>query len=449
MSQIDQNENQSLLNSSQFDLGLLIQFAAKSLPWILLVFIIAIGSAYTYIYYTQPLYQSKSIIQIINENQANRILNVGDIYEDADISKDIELLRSPEFFKRVVSELPLEVSYYVEGEVLDHENYLSNNYEVLFEVNNPLIYNRRIYLEFDKNGDVSCEYNVNGENFKEAFQIGDTISNDYLTLSVSLRNDAGFNIESGVLSKDRHYFVINSIDQLVKDLKKNYKIVLQNSSAKTILITVTDNNAKKAIDICGAIADQYLLFDVERKSESANQVIEFINEQIEEVYSKLKISEDLITDFKQRTRLVEKKEISSSYIQRVNVIEKEKAEIDLKIDLLVELSESIDAEKTGIDIYSLLPVLAGTEFENNVEQHILELQKLVTSRNRILGSATRENPNVIIYNQQIELQKTLILKSLEVMHKRLVSLREHSMAKIKSIEDNFLDIQRGKLSTPD
>ena len=79
------------------------------MPWILLVFIIAIGSAYTYIYYTQPLYQSKSIIQIINENQANRILNVGDIYEDADISKDIELLRSPEFFKRVVSELPLEV----------------------------------------------------------------------------------------------------------------------------------------------------------------------------------------------------------------------------------------------------------------------------------------------------------------------------------------------------
>ena len=169
-------------------------------------------------------------------------------------------------------------------------------------------------------------------------------------------------------------------------------------------------------------------------------MLEFINQQIEDVYAKLKISEDLITDFKQRTRLAEKKEISSTYIQRVNILEREKTEIELKINLLDELKNNINAEKTGVDIYSLLPVLAGTEFEKNVEQHIEELQKLVMNRNRILGTATIENPNVILYNQRIEMQKNLILKSLAVMSKRLIAIKGRSELKIKSIEDNFLDL---------
>jgi tyrosine-protein kinase Etk/Wzc len=434
-----ENQNQIGLGG-QFDIGLLLQITSKTIPWIILIFILSIGSAFTYLYYTQREYQSTSVIQIVNENQANRILNVGDIYEDADISKDIELLRSPVFFKRVIEDLPLDVSYYVEGEVLDHENYLSNNYEVKYDIQDLSLYNQRIYIDFLEQEGISIEYYLGGAKFFEKSKLGDTIQNEHLTLSVTARNDIGFDIESGVLSEDRQYFVINSTDKLVNNLRRKYRIVLQNASAKTVLITVIDNNPRKASDICAAVADQYLLFDIERKSESANKVLEFINQQIEDVYAKLKISEDLITDFKQRTRLAEKKEISSTYIQRVNILEREKTEIELKINLLDELKNNINAEKTGVDIYSLLPVLAGTEFEKNVEQHIEELQKLVMNRNRILGTATIENPNVILYNQRIEMQKNLILKSLAVMSKRLIAIKGRSELKIKSIEDNFLDL---------
>lgn len=107
----ESNTNGFGAQTPQFDMGLLLMVTSKSLIWIVSIVLLLGGMAYTYVYYTQPNYESKSVIQIINENQANRILNVGDIYEDADISKDIELLRSPEFFKRVISNLPVDVSY--------------------------------------------------------------------------------------------------------------------------------------------------------------------------------------------------------------------------------------------------------------------------------------------------------------------------------------------------
>jgi tyrosine-protein kinase Etk/Wzc len=425
---------------SQFDLGLLIVVTQKSLAWILVILILALGAAYTLLFYTQPVYESKSIIQIINENQANRILNVGDIYEDADISKDIELLRSPEFFKRVVLSLPLEVSYFAEGEVLVHERYLTSDYEVYYNSIDPILYDRPIYIQFNDLNHGTIDYSIGLTPYSYSFVSGDTLRTEHAALVIrNISNKSASDYSEG-LTGDRNFFTLNSTKYTVNKLLRSYRVTLQNAAAKTVLITVNDNNALKAADICSQIADSYLTFDQERKSESANQVLEFINQQIEEVYSKLKISEDLITDFRQQTRLTQKKEIAATYIDRVNILERERTELDVQISLLNELKRNIDAEKTGVDIYSLLPLLAGSDFEQNIQLQIKELQTLVTSRNQRLSSATIDNPNVLIYDQQIEIQKNLILSSLDIMRARFINLKTSTESKILEIEQNFMDL---------
>ena len=379
------NTNNLGVHSSQFDLGLLLMITSKSLIWIVSIILLLGGLAFTYVYYTQPKYESTSIIQIINENQANRILNVGDIYEDADISKDIELLRSPEFFKRVIANLPVDVSYYVEGEVLNHERYLSSDFEVIYEIHDPIILDRRIYIEFETPTSGTINYLVGTKSFSEKFAEEDTIQTPHFSFTIVRLDEA--QAQSSGLTEDRKYFILNSAPTLVQKLSKNYSVRIQSAAAKTVQIVVTDNNPAKASAICEQIAQTYLVFDHERKSESANQVLEFINQQIEEVYSKLKISEDLMSEFSQRTKLTKKKGIAATYITRVNVLEQKKVELELKISLLSELRGGIQIEKTGVDIYNLLSVLAGTEFENSVKGQIEELQNLVLTRNRLLGGA--------------------------------------------------------------
>ena len=137
MQQDPSNQNFQANQSNQpsgvdFDLGLLIYLSVKILPWTIIILAVGVGSAFTYLHYTAPIYQSKSIIQLTSDNQANRILQVDDIYERGDISKEIELIRSPEFFRRVISKLPINVSYYSEGEVLTYERYKGSPFSIDF-----------------------------------------------------------------------------------------------------------------------------------------------------------------------------------------------------------------------------------------------------------------------------------------------------------------------------
>jgi tyrosine-protein kinase Etk/Wzc len=166
----------------------------------------------------------------------------------------------------------------------------------------------------------------------------------------------------------------------------------------------------------------------------------FINDQLGDVYTRLKDSETSIRDFKKENRLADREDIAQTYIARLNDLEKEKSILQVQLNLLQELKKNIDQENTGVDINQLMPVLAGTEFELKVEKQIIELQNMVVRRNNQLTSATTENPTIIIFDKQIESQKTLILKSLEALESRFKrGLRTINNA-MKDIEQNFVDL---------
>ena len=161
----------------------------------------------------------------------------------------------------------------------------------------------------------------------------------------------------------------------------------------------------------------------------------FINDQLGDVYTRLKDSETSIRDFKKENRLADREDIA-----RLNDLEKEKSILQVQLNLLQELKKNIDQENTGVDINQLMPVLAGTEFELKVEKQIIELQNMVVRRNNQLTSATTENPTIIIFDKQIESQKTLILRSLEALESRFKrGLRTINNA-MKDIEQNFVDL---------
>lgn len=422
------------------DMGLLIMLTVKSLVWSALIFGLAIVTAYTYLYYTQPIYEANSVIQLINDNQANRVLNVENIYEEDNLSKDLEVLRSPEFLKLVVQSLDHDISYFSEGEVLTNEKYLNSAYTIFYEVVDPIVYNRKIYFSLESESAGKLSLYLNGQPKSFDFNIGDTVDIDIAKIVVTARNESKSLDLSAFATDDKHYFTINSTSRQVQELAFQYQVVILNASANTIRINVKNANPTKASALCAAVAETYIIYDQERQAESANSVIEFIDDQIDEVFVNLKSSEDLISEFKQESRLEQKQEIAGSYINRMSTLEKQQAEIRIQIELLEELTFGINNENTDLDIYGLIPMLTGTEFETSVRNQIEELERLVMLRNRRLGSATKSNPTMVIYEEQIELQKNLILKSIDVLHERLISQSNSIEQKIREIENNFMDL---------
>ncbi|HET6225994.1 MAG TPA: Wzz/FepE/Etk N-terminal domain-containing protein, partial [Bacteroidia bacterium] len=99
--------------SGEFEFGLFLFIARKSLSLILVLLAIAFVCARLYLRYTPPVYESSSIIQVQSTNQANKILDVDKLKEmDNGLAETVELLRSKVFLKRVLEKLPLEISYF-------------------------------------------------------------------------------------------------------------------------------------------------------------------------------------------------------------------------------------------------------------------------------------------------------------------------------------------------
>src|ERR1700741_4329206 len=98
--------------SSEFELGLFVFIARKSIYWIALFFCIAGVLAFLYLRYSQPVYQAKTTIQINSNNKAQQILNVTSYEPEDGLAKAIEVLRSTVFIKRVVNKIDLFVCYF-------------------------------------------------------------------------------------------------------------------------------------------------------------------------------------------------------------------------------------------------------------------------------------------------------------------------------------------------
>ena len=138
--------------SSEFELGLFILIAKKSLVWIFIFFSISFVTIYLYLRYTPPIYESSATIQLTNSNKANDILQVGQSFDNTSkLAEAIEVLKSQVFLQRVVKNLNLTVSYLNEGTFKNYELYTSSPFIVDIKIKNDSWYNQKIYVDFNEN----------------------------------------------------------------------------------------------------------------------------------------------------------------------------------------------------------------------------------------------------------------------------------------------------------
>src|SRR5688572_30037312 len=115
-------QNKVRLNTD-FDLGLFLFVLKKRLPWIAIMFLLSLLGIFIYLRYTQPIYESSTVLQVRADNNAKNILNMEGYDPSEQLAEAIELLRSKVFFKRALSKLPVDVSYFTEGTFKANEQY--------------------------------------------------------------------------------------------------------------------------------------------------------------------------------------------------------------------------------------------------------------------------------------------------------------------------------------
>ncbi|MFH0896382.1 MAG: polysaccharide biosynthesis tyrosine autokinase, partial [Bacteroidota bacterium] len=418
--------------NDEFDAKLLVYIIRKNIFWIFSFFIIALIAGLLYLRYTHPIFEANAVLQFGNDNTA-KVLFKQDNLEEEGIEKDLELLRSPVFLSRVFAKLPLQVSYFVKGWILDFETYKNSPFVAYYRIKDPAIYGTPMNVEFIDVNRYRLDYMVQNTGNQLDGRIGEWISFPHLDIRLEWK-------DKKTTSKPAasHYFIINNPDAIYAVNASRLNLVILSSIARTVELRYQDRNASKAADIINEILNEYQSYDIERKAESANQVLDFIDLQLDTVFNRLYQAELQLKSYRkinfgrfsnQTSSMLEANEQS-----RMNEMEAQVSSLEYQESVLNEI-ESTVTKTADLDVYKLIALIAGSDLQGGTLSGMLSaLEQLYLKKEQMLYDVTSKSSQIESINFQIDIQKKLLIESVKSLRNNIRKRRIDLAGKL--IEQN-------------
>jgi capsular exopolysaccharide synthesis family protein len=428
--------------NQKFDPRTFFTILKKNLWLILIIFIVSVLSGYAYFRYTRPVYKTSTILQIKNENKTNQILGINSGIMETDLAPVIELIRSNEFLKTVASSLPLDVSYYRQGTFLYTELYGNTPFEVKYRINNTIILDQKIEVDFIdykchlsyKIGNQEYEYLVSPEEWQSVFGME-------IFIHFPSKKDMEFELDPD--NKSQYFITINNTKTVLSKIVSNLNIQVLNENAGTILITYNDYNARKSAEITNAIAEKFIEFDENKKKESATNIIKYIDQQMDNVFVQLNETEQDLHNFKQINNIKSGNENllfnrANLYTSKMSELETKLLNIDFEIMTLQKVAQKIQKDPE-LKTYEILAMLSGQQSENFIAGMINSLQELISKREVLLFDVTANNHKIVTLDEQIASKKKTIVDFIGSTIERLKSEKIEYAKKTSELENQVFD----------
>lgn len=404
----------------------------QNLLWFAIIIFLCVSLAFTYLRYTAPVYSAKLVYQVNSVNTANKVLDVTEFQETNSLAKDVEILKSKLLFKRALHQIPIDVSFFNEGEILTNELYRSSPIKVKFSIKDSSILGIPFYIRFTNDSKFSLKLN---EKYLGEFDLDEVIELEKVDLNISFTGKEN----SAMLQDGNMYFRINDFEQLTNNLNSKLSVYPLNNAAKTINISFEDKNPEKAKDIVTAIANEYITYDIEERRKSSKKALYFIDEQLTKYYNKVKNTESKIEEF-QTDNNYSMRGRSSIYFERSSKLENDLISIDLQQKVLLSIKESISSEDNIDNVYDLLPMLVGTEGYEGLTSIIEVLKKILLKKENLKFAVTLESEAVKSLNHKINVEKRLLFQSVDASIKNLSVKKDGLFSKITEIKAEFKNV---------
>lgn len=397
------SENKKDSFGEEFDFKLFLNITKKNFKYILIFFVLIFAGTFIYLRYTQPTYESRCLVQINNDNKAEKLFEKKSFYDD-DLYRKIEIMRSPVFIQRVLSKLPVDVSVFAKGKVLNYEMYKEQPFEIQYELLDSSI--AAISIEVKVKSDHFVINKVQGKETNMQFKFHEPVSLPQVKFIFSPNTENVSDFFS-LHKNDEYILQFNNINHLSLVYSKKINITVVNDIAKTISISLKDNNPKKATDIVNQVSKEFSDFEIEYQKNSSINILEFIENQLSEVEKNLNEARDSLNLSKssQIDTSINKGVLHTRLYEIDNLISKNETEIES----LEQFDNSFTSNKS--DIISLLALINGTESQTFLSPYLQALKDLEIRKQDLLMRVTENSTAIEGINSQIDFQRKIIKES--------------------------------------
>ena len=417
-----------LINS--IDLAKLNSVARKSLPWVVAIMTITVLGAYLFIRWSIPIYESSSELKLDTKSEAS-VLTMNNFSQPpnyANISGEIEILKSRLFFSKVIEAADIDVSYFAVGNVRTDERYIHspivvNDYDIL----DSRMYDKKFYVEILSEDKYKLTYDYGGRETSKILNFTDTLRNEYFNISVDLRH--GYHEE---YEGTRHYFVVNSYKSLINYLKSNMKVEAQVLEANTIKVSFTAFNQFKARDLVNAIDTLYLKYTESEKLRANQQKINFLDEQLAQTEIRLEEFENYFENFTVSNQTVDLDNELKETIIVINKLDSQQFYLRNRIGMLKELETDF-----ADDHLFLVTPSQREQLPQTLAEELNTLIELKSEKDMLL---TSQNENTYAVRRKVKQIETLQDKLLSQLSDLIVTLERNLVdiaARKQRLESEF------------
>jgi tyrosine-protein kinase Etk/Wzc len=423
--------------NEEFDFKLLVTIARKNTMWFALFLMTSVVSAMLILRYTAPVYEATSVIQLSEQDNARGILNNAQFNRfnetNNKLASSIELMRSRVIVERALLRLPLQVSYYSKGEILTNELYTQSPFRVETRIKDSSIIGQPIFIDFlTKNSFKLFLKSTAIESLQsKTFKDNEWIITPAADFKISINDYATIQALQQELSKDAFYFKLNDLTGLAAQIIKELNITPLNTEARTIQIKLKDKNQAKATDIVNGIAREFNKYDLEKNSEVADKILDFIDNTIASIDIELSNSENSLERFKKENKIVSPDASATSIMRQLDELQTEMYAFDHELNLLSKIRKDVN---TNNEISKFLLSLSGRSENNQILDQLARLQELIDQRDQIRLQATENSEIYKSVLVRLKSQQELLNRILLNEEASLQSRREIRLKEIRTIE---------------
>lgn len=446
--QSKQTEEQS------FDLTLFLLDCLSHWKWFVVSLFIVLGLTVFYVIKQVPTYQVNALIHMIDKWSKTE----GDVLTQSlgitsgveNISTEIEIMRSRSIFKKVVDDLDLHTSYEFKGGMRNTPLY--NNTPIVVRPDSSTDMNQLktfIGIQIMK-PNADSTYNIHVNYFIEEEEKELELEEIALPYTLYLPTIGTFIIENVIgydpIEQDLLVY-INNPNIVARDIAKSINLAQFDKTTMLISASYITPLPELGKDIINRMVHYYNEEGITEKNKSANNTELFINNRLVAIQHELSMVEEEVEQYRTQRGLTDLSSEAELYLKKTSQADEERSKLDVQLSLIEYVEGFLGNPE---NMYSPIPILGINE--GGLSNLIIEYNKAIAEREKLLSTSSENNPVVKEFTQNILANKANVLqgiastrKSIELSKKDIDRQEEETERKIRNVpqyERELTDIMR-------
>nr|WP_294949858.1 tyrosine-protein kinase family protein [uncultured Mucilaginibacter sp.] len=302
--------------------------------------------SYIYVWYTPKTYATGGIMKL--EEKKTELGDLSNVLTTSDrgparIQSETSVLQSQAVILNAIKDLNYPISFYVEGRVRTSELYPQK----------PLVIEKLQFDSLNFYRDIVSYKPINQNSFTLTYKnAGKEVTKNYRYNSAVNLGQTTFLIRyPGDINKSSVIlFKFNAPEDFIWRIRGGLRAAETAKNSNVLAVQMTDANPQFAADALNAVMNEYLIYDRNRKTQSATQMIDFIDSQLKYLSTEVKGSEKSIQTFRQKNRLMEVSAAANEALGKAKELEAQQAILKLQLLAVDDVRQKISKEKNDVNL---------------------------------------------------------------------------------------------------